>query len=236
MEYFLFLIVGITIIILTYKYAQDPGTLVCVAVLTSIFGIAILFSDSKNDRALKPIMVVLSIISICSAKAKHLEMKWEEERPERERKQKEREEERKRERREQERKENEYRKIEELKRQIEQTAMSKAMSHERNHDRTPTDVSSENLGYDIKSSGYNETRFIEVKGKSNYGDIEITPNEWKKAKEMENNYFLYVVYECSDSFPSLKIVRNPAKKLSTNYDTHYNRYKVTKNEIYNNAE
>ena len=87
--------------------------------------------------------------------------------------------------------------IEQKKKQVELNAMNYSMNYERNKYRNPADVSSQNLGYDIKSSDSNETRLIEVKGKADSGNIEITTNEWDKAKEHENNYFLYIIYNAN---------------------------------------
>lgn len=136
----------------------------------------------------------------------------------------------KRERPYREEREREIQETEKAKKVVETTAMNKAMDYERNNYRNPVDVSSQNVGYDIKSSGSNETRFIEVKGKGNRGDIEITSNEWNTAKELENSYFLYVVYDCSD-YPNLKIVQNPTKKLGSDYDSYNNKYRVSNYEV-----
>jgi len=124
----------------------------------------------------------------------------------------------------------ELQRIEELKKKVETKAMDIAIEYEKSNYRTPSDVSSQNLGYDIKSSSKNETRFIEVKGKSDIDSIQLTENEWNKAKELENNYYLYVVYNCLGE-PRLKRVRNPANKLSANNDYKTGKYSIDKYEI-----
>ena len=126
-------------------------------------------------------------------------------------------------------------KIVESKKQIENLAMDKAIKYERENNRNPIDVSSGNVGYDIKSSNSAETRYIEVKGKSEHNDIQITPNEWGRAKELENNYYLYVVLNCKNESSELYIVQNPAKKLKPYYNSFQDRYIITKNEILDNS-
>ena len=122
----------------------------------------------------------------------------------------------------------------ELKKLIESKAMNEVLDYEKNSYRTPVDVSADNVGYDIKSSNSNETRFIEVKGKSEIGDILITNNEWNKAKELENNYYLYVVYNCTTNNPTLYIVQNPANKLNSVFNSSENKYILKKEEIVKN--
>lgn len=71
-----------------------------------------------------------------------------------------------------------------------------------------------NPGFDLLSirSG-NEKRSIEVKGRATIGDIEITANEWAKACNMRQNYWLYVVYDCATPNPQLVRVQDPFGKL-----------------------
>ena len=124
--------------------------------------------------------------------------------------------------------------FEQKKKLVESTAMNEVVNFEKNNYRTPVDVSADNVGYDIKSSNSTETRFIEVKGKSEIGDIQITNNEWNKAKELENSYYLYVVYDCSSNNPSLYIIQNPANKLSAEFNSSKNKYIIKKDEIIKN--
>jgi len=96
-----------------------------------------------------------------------------------------------------------------------------------------TDISNQNIGYDISSSDSNVTRFIEVKGRGDTGDIELTQNEMNKAKECGNNYFLYVVFNINSDYPNLYIVQNPANKLNASFDSYNKKYIVSKYEISN---
>ncbi len=96
--------------------------------------------------------------------------------------------------------------------EIERIGMKIVMEHERKQGRKPEDVSKENLGYDIRSKGEKETRYIEVKARNQEGDIALTTNEWLKAKRFKEEYWLYVVANASTT-PTLYIINNPAENL-----------------------
>lgn len=102
---------------------------------------------------------------------------------------------------------------EQKKKEIELEAMKLVLAYEKAQGREAEDVSMYYAGYDIKSSG-EIFRAIEVKGKSSNGKIFLTPNEWKTANELGENYFLYIVENLSNGVPKLKIIQNPARKLS----------------------
>ena len=107
----------------------------------------------------------------------------------------------------------------------EKTAMDVAMAFERLRGRTPIDVSrTVGLGYDIKSSDLNETRYIEVKGRYKVGQVALTRNEWFKAKQMGSDYYLYVVWNTLDTPASQlqpMIIRDPANNTNPKADTYY---------------
>ena len=107
----------------------------------------------------------------------------------------------------------------------EKIAMDVAMSFERSHGRTPTDVSKTvGLGYDIKSVGSNETRYIEVKGRHGKGQVALTRNEWFKARQLGADYYLYVIWDTGDAMVSQLcplVVRDPAHTINPKADTHY---------------
>jgi hypothetical protein len=52
-----------------------------------------------------------------------------------------------------------------------------------------------------------------VKGRAGIGDIEITENEWIKACNLRERYWLYVVYECATAHPRLLRIQDPFGKL-----------------------
>ncbi len=72
----------------------------------------------------------------------------------------------------------------------------------------------ENPGFDVLSihSG-NARRCIEVKGRAAIGDIEVTENEWARACNLRDDYWLYVAYHCATPTPQLVRVQDPFDKL-----------------------
>jgi len=69
-------------------------------------------------------------------------------------------------------------------------------------------------GFDLHShrpSG--EHLAIEVKGRAGIGDVELTENEYIKACNLRDRYWLYVVFECAKSAPRLLRVQDPFGKL-----------------------
>jgi hypothetical protein len=54
-----------------------------------------------------------------------------------------------------------------------------------------------------------EERAIEVKGRAGMGDIDISENEWAKACNLREQYWLYVVFGCASSQPHLIKVNDP---------------------------
>jgi SNF2 family DNA or RNA helicase len=71
-----------------------------------------------------------------------------------------------------------------------------------------------NPGFDLLSiRPGNKKRSIEVKGLATTGDIEVTANEWAKACNMRQDYWLYAVYDCATSNPRLARVQDPFGNL-----------------------
>ncbi len=69
-------------------------------------------------------------------------------------------------------------------------------------------------GFDLRSrrpSG--EELAIEVKGRAGTGNVELTENEYIKACNLRDRYWLYVVFECAKSSPRLLRVQDPFGKL-----------------------
>ncbi|MCX8038131.1 MAG: helicase-related protein [Candidatus Sumerlaeia bacterium] len=96
---------------------------------------------------------------------------------------------------------------------IEAIGMQVALEYERAQGRVPTDVSRENLGYDIRSEAPDgAVRYIEVKARATTGVLVLTPNEWLMAQRFGVDYYLYVV-ENAASEPKLFTLQNPAAKL-----------------------
>lgn len=71
-------------------------------------------------------------------------------------------------------------------------------------------------GFDLLSrgpGGSGDQYAIEVKGRADVGAVEITDNEWAKACNLRDNYWLYVVFQCASDRPQLHRVRDPFGKL-----------------------
>ena len=68
-------------------------------------------------------------------------------------------------------------------------------------------------GFDLRSRRPAEERAIEVKGRARSGNVEVTENEWAKACNLRNDYWLYVVFDCATPYPRLVRVQDPFGKL-----------------------
>ena len=76
----------------------------------------------------------------------------------------------------------------------------------------------DNCGFDLVSRKYGpedpatpvDVRFIEVKGRSTFGDIALSDNEYRTAVRLKNDYWLYAVMNCRTN-PELQILRDPAQ-------------------------
>ncbi len=69
-------------------------------------------------------------------------------------------------------------------------------------------------GFDVLSiRPGNERRCIEVKGRANTGEIEVTDNEWARACNLRADYWLYAVYHCATPTPQMVRVQDPFEKL-----------------------
>jgi len=113
--------------------------------------------------------------------------------------------------------------------EIETVGMEIAMEYERQQGRDPEDVSAENLGFDIRSKGKDETRYIEVKARAGEGDVALTMNEWLKARRFKDDYYLYVVAQASTE-PVLYVIRNPVENLAVRERIEVVRFIVPSDE------
>lgn len=68
-------------------------------------------------------------------------------------------------------------------------------------------------GFDLLSKRLGEERGIEVKGRVGTGEVELTENEWAKACNLGERYWLYVVFDCGSPQPRLFRVQHPFRKL-----------------------
>ncbi len=101
-------------------------------------------------------------------------------------------------------------------REIEQIAVSVSRAYEESFGAAVHDVSdpTQKIGFDLLSRhASGEERCIEVKGRRAVGDVELTENEWAKAANLRERYWLYVVYDCASAHPRLLRVQDPFAKL-----------------------
>jgi hypothetical protein len=75
----------------------------------------------------------------------------------------------------------------------------------------------DNPGFDLLSS-YPEgdawgRRAIEIKGRATTGDVEVSSNEWARAANLRDGYWLYAVYDCATPTPRLVRVQDPFGNL-----------------------
>ncbi|MCY7349597.1 MAG: DUF3883 domain-containing protein [Cytophagaceae bacterium] len=97
--------------------------------------------------------------------------------------------------------------------EAEHMAMTTAMTFETQQERFPTDVSADNVGYDIRSVDVNGLkRYIEVKGRSVDGAVMLSDNEMFRLDQLGASAWLYIVTHCKSS-PQLFIFQNPAATL-----------------------
>jgi SNF2 family DNA or RNA helicase len=114
--------------------------------------------------------------------------------------------------------------------EAEQIGMKVAMEFERNDGWLPEDVSTQNLGFDVRSTyPQDKKRYIEVKARAAVGPVSLTQNEWFKAQRFQEDYFLYVVLNASKQ-PELYRIQNPAAVLQPDEQMEV-RYLVTVGEI-----
>ncbi|WP_069791009.1 helicase-related protein (plasmid) [Cyanobacterium sp. IPPAS B-1200] len=110
--------------------------------------------------------------------------------------------------------------------EVEAIAMEYVMNYERERGWIPTDVSQlrDGCGFDIRSVKNVEddsnnvlVRRIEVKGRADFNqDICLTNNEWRRAQQLGDSYWLYVVWGCKTNAPQLITIQNPAVALAGN--------------------
>jgi superfamily II DNA or RNA helicase len=107
--------------------------------------------------------------------------------------------------------------------EVEAFAMQWVMNYERERGWQPYDISQERdgSGFDIRSikpadpeTGKSTVRRIEVKGRAQLNQpVSLTVNEWRKAQQLGDSYWLYIVWGCKTPHPQLLTIQNPAKKL-----------------------
>lgn len=101
---------------------------------------------------------------------------------------------------------------------VERIAIQAAIRHEQQRGWQVQSVETENRGFDLISRRMDpadpqtvvDVRFIEVKGRAAVGDVILSANERRTAERLGEDYWLYVVYNCS-ARPQLTTIQNPAQ-------------------------
>jgi len=115
--------------------------------------------------------------------------------------------------------------------EVERLGMGFAMDFETRNGRVPEDVSTQNLGFDIRSRDKaGLVRYIEVKARAGNGAVALTQNEWFKAKRFGSDYYLYAIMNVKNK-PQLYIIRNPAENLKPEQKIEVVRYVIPFREI-----
>ena len=121
--------------------------------------------------------------------------------------------------------------------EIEQIGMQHAICYEEAQGHTVTDVSAENLGFDLRSkTPDSKVRCIEVKARADRAPVVLTANEWFRAKQLKDDYFLYVVLNAATTQPESYILQNPASQISAVRQITEVRYQVPLSEITKRSE
>lgn len=110
--------------------------------------------------------------------------------------------------------------------EVEAFAMHYVIDFERQRGWETEDVSKnqDGSGFDIRSvgpvdleTGMTPVRRIELKGRAQRDlEVSLTVNEWRKAQQLGDSYWLYVVWGCKTPNPELLMIPNPAKTLVGN--------------------
>ena len=98
--------------------------------------------------------------------------------------------------------------------EIEQIAVGVARRYETSRGAAVRSVEDEHVGFDLLSTLGLERRCIEVKGRAGVARVELTWSEFAKSQELGDDYWLYVVLDCTQPSPRLYRVRNPARTLA----------------------
>ena len=130
---------------------------------------------------------------------------------------------------------------------VEAIAVQVATAYEERLGAEVTDVSQPELarragltdwpGFDLKSRhpATGEERAIEVKGRAASGDFNITENEWARACNLRDDYWLYVVFDCATPRPRLMRVQDPFGKLLVRH-RELSAFTITRGAVMEAAE
>ena len=98
--------------------------------------------------------------------------------------------------------------------EVEAIAMDVAMEYERSCGGIPVDVSKDNVGYDIRTTGPDGMeRYIEVKGRSGVDGVMLSENEVNRLQQLGEKAWLYIVTNCKTK-PELHTFWNPIEQMN----------------------
>jgi len=100
--------------------------------------------------------------------------------------------------------------------EIEKIAVDAVIAYEEAQGWQVESVESENRGFDLVSRKLHPedpktaiaVKFIEVKGRSQVGQVALTDNEYRTAERLKGDYWLYVVFNCATQ-PEVQAIQNP---------------------------
>jgi len=117
--------------------------------------------------------------------------------------------------------------------EVERMGMEIAMKHEIGEGRFPEDVSSEDLGFDIRSRDIDGkvVRYVEVKARAQTGAVALTQNEWFKAQRLNKDYYLYAIMNTGRDKPVLFIVNDPVANLAAVERLEVVRFVISSEEL-----
>ena len=126
--------------------------------------------------------------------------------------------------------------------EIERIAVEEAINYEQERGYLVESVEEEDRGFDLISRKPNlhdpttfvDVRFVEVKGRAQVGEVGLSDNEYKTAKRLRSDYWLYVVYNCANT-PELHVIPDP-DRLGWKPVVRVEHYHLGPNEILQNSD
>ncbi|MCW4015126.1 MAG: DUF3883 domain-containing protein, partial [Candidatus Bathyarchaeota archaeon] len=117
--------------------------------------------------------------------------------------------------------------------EVERAGMEVAMRFEIGEGRFPEDVSSENLGFDIRSRDIDGkvVRYIEVKARAGTGAVALSQNEWFKAQRLNKDFYLYAIMNACTNKKSLFIINDPVANLTSVERVESVRFMISAEEL-----
>jgi superfamily II DNA or RNA helicase len=102
--------------------------------------------------------------------------------------------------------------------EIERIAVQAAIAYEEARGQLVESVERDNKGFDLISrlphpddpATALTVRFIEVKGRAAVGEVALSPNEYRTADRLRQDYWLYVVYNCA-TMPEVHTIQDPIR-------------------------